>query len=54
MCNPHNLAISLLGGGSVYSLISNFSMKRLATMGLIGEPMAAPCTCSKYVSWKRN
>ena len=35
-------------------LISNSSMSRLATVGLIGDPIAALCTCSKYLPWKRK
>ena len=33
-------------GDDCNALISKFSMKRFATIGLMGEPMAAPSTCS--------
>ena len=44
-------------GGFVAGLMAldpNSSMNRLAIKGLIGEPMAAPWTCSKYLPWKRK
>ena len=36
-----------LGGGAVLrAFCSTYSVYKLATMGLTGEPMAAPSTCS--------
>ena len=41
------------GCGDVFmALISKSSMYKFATMGLIGEPIAAPSTCSKNFPWK--
>ena len=33
------------------SLISKSSIKRLATMGLMGDPIAVHCSCSKNLPW---
>ena len=41
-------------GSRADNLALNSSMKKLSTIGLIGKPMAAPCSCSKYLSWKRK
>ena len=41
------------GVGAVDSaLISKSSMNKLATIGLMGDPIAAPFTCSKNFPWK--
>ena len=43
------------GCGAVLSAFtSNSSVNRLAIRGLMGEPMAAPWTCSSYLPWKRK
>ena len=41
------------GGHSavLMALFSKSSMQRLATMGLMGDPIAAPCNCSKNLPW---
>ena len=40
------------GLGTVLSvLISKLFMKRLATTGLIGNPMTSPSICSYYLPW---
>ena len=42
-----------LGGctAELMALISKYSMKRLPAMGLMGDPVAAPCSCSKILPW---
>ena len=48
-----NLFQRVGGVGAVDSaLTSKFSMNRLATIGLMGDPIAAPFTCSKNFPWK--
>ena len=51
-----NIGNSYPGGLVVeqMALISSSSMNSLATMGLMGEPMAALCTCSKNLPWKKK
>ena len=41
-------------GAELMALTSNSSMYRVTLSGLMGEPMAAPWTCSKYLPWKRK
>ena len=36
------------------ALISNSSMIRLAIIGIMGEPIAAPHACSKFIPRKRK
>ena len=53
MC--HTQIFSRKGGGCgavLMAWFSYFSIYRFATMGLIGDPMAAPSCCSKNLSWK--
>ena len=48
-----NLFQRVGGVGAVDSaLISRSSMKKLATIGLMGDPIAAPSTCPKNFPWK--
>ena len=39
-------------GAEFMALISNSHPYKFATMGPIGDPMAAPSCCSKYLPWK--
>ena len=39
-------------GAVLRAFCSKYFLYRLATMGLTGEPMAAPSTCSKNWPWK--
>ena len=41
-----------LRGVVLRAFCSKYSMYKLATMGLTGEPMAAPSTCSYNWPWK--
>ena len=36
------------------ALVSRSSIKRFATIGLIGEPVAVPSTCSYNLPWNVN
>ena len=51
ICLSHNL-----GGWMVVliALVSKSSIKRLFTMGLMEDPLSVPCTCSYYLTWKRE
>ena len=49
------LHLNLGGWGAVLkAFCSKYSMYRFATIGLTGEPMAAPSTCSKNWPWKEK
>ena len=51
----HIPAPELGGWGAVCrAFCSKYSMYKLATMGLTGEPMAAPSTCSHNWPWKEK
>ena len=39
-------------GAVARAFISRSSINRLATMGLTGDPIAAPLTCSNIFPWK--
>ena len=39
-------------GAEFMALFSNSSIYKFATMGLMGDPTAAPSCCSKYLPWK--
>ena len=41
-------------GAELMAFASNSSMNRLAVRSLMGEPMAAPWTCSKCLHWNRK
>ena len=41
-------------GAVLRAFCSDYSIYKLATIGLTGEPMAAPSTCSKSWPWKEK
>ena len=41
-------------GAELIALDSNSSMNALPVRGLMGKPIAALWTCSKYIPWKRK
>ena len=50
-----NLSHNFGGWVAVFiALISNSPMSRLATIGLMGNLIAASCACSKNLPWKRK
>ena len=50
-----NLFYSVGGHGDVArALISKSSIKKFATLGLMGDPMAAPSFCSYNLSWNEK
>ena len=48
-----NLFQSVGGDGAVArALVSRSSINKLATIGLMGDPIAAPLTCSNIFPWE--
>ena len=44
---------SVAGDGAMArSLVSRSSINKLTTIGLIGDPISAPLTCSNIFPWK--
>ena len=42
------------GGGGTKGFYLKLFHKDVCNVGADGDPIAAPCTCSKYLPWKRK